>query len=916
MNFSNHQSVHITLFKEKESFFKRSFNKHILLIFNNLTIFLIFLKIHAQFFNLSLILTQIFYFSLNFYYKYNKNNIFNLKFYKHYFFTYFNLFFNKIVETSNKIKNLINLFFIKFFNKIKKINNFINKKLFILYNFNIFLIGKNYNVYTGNIIPFYQKKLMWFVGTGLKLDGECSESVLSAEEFDQLIWSNFEKNSILKIQNFSMNLKNFNIHKRLKHYYYLYLNFTFKYVKLQKNNFLKINKKISNVNVSYYFFYKKNNMKHFKKLKNKTNEIKKFSYNFFINLFTSLIYTFKSFYSFFNLENKKINLFFYFLNSFFIYLKSIILFITFLKKLKIYYFNMQSNLPIIFNKFYTINLLNLFFFNNLFENKKLYFLFFNFFIKKKLLIKKNKKYNYLKLLNRSINFNYIKTKKINFLKKIKNKKYNFLKNLNKFKLNFLFFKPYKFKYIKKNNKKRRLEYKKIQQFKKYQFRKQKYRFFKLKKKKKKKQFILFLKKKKNKLSRTKKRRFFFLKKKLLFKIKKLINLFKNKLIKPKPIKKNKKTKKYINNKNMYIILKNLLQILKKKRLFNSIKYLKFFYKKFQIFYRVKWSVLKYRKYRKKFKKKYLKSPPIYNFLGRRFKFDNAVDHIEFLNPLYNLKMKILEKRKDLKKKKKQLKTFIFKTFNNNDKLKIRCFIKIINKKIYNIINIFNKKYLNIIKSIIYNKFIFFNKFQLILFNNLYFLKIFSIFSFLFKLNFFFKNILIKKYEFFYYYKNFIIFEEILENLNEFTITIKKNKFNFLYIYKVIFEKIFLIEIYLKQFFFILIKIKKNCFKYKYFFFNIIKYLIILKKKYLYLTTLNFFFNIINKKNLLSDKFTVKLMNLCTLKKKCISSLKMKIKTKYNFFLMKKKTKKYFNYILRNIRKYKKQKKQKLKTIIK
>ena len=64
MNFSNHQSVHITLFKEKESFFKRSFNKHILLIFNNLTIFLIFLKIHAQFFNLSLILTQIFYFSL------------------------------------------------------------------------------------------------------------------------------------------------------------------------------------------------------------------------------------------------------------------------------------------------------------------------------------------------------------------------------------------------------------------------------------------------------------------------------------------------------------------------------------------------------------------------------------------------------------------------------------------------------------------------------------------------------------------------------------------------------------------------------------------------------------------------------------------------------------------------------------
>ena len=51
------------------------------------------------------------------------------------------------------------------------------------------------------------------------------------------------------------------------------------------------------------------------------------------------------------------------------------------------------------------------------------------------------------------------------------------------------------------------------------------------------------------------------------------------------------------------------------------------------------------------------------------------------------------------------------------------------------------------------------------------------------------------------------------------------------------------------------------------------------------------------------------MNLCTLKKKCISTLKMKIKTKYNIYLMKKKTKKYFNYILRNIRKYKKEKKK-------
>ena len=127
MNLSNHKSVHITLFKEKESFFKRSFNKHILLIFNNLTIFFIFLKIHAQIFNLSLLLTKIFYFSLNFYYKYNININFNLKFYKHYFFTYFNIFFNKLVKISKKIKNLINSFFIKFFNKLKTINKNFNK---------------------------------------------------------------------------------------------------------------------------------------------------------------------------------------------------------------------------------------------------------------------------------------------------------------------------------------------------------------------------------------------------------------------------------------------------------------------------------------------------------------------------------------------------------------------------------------------------------------------------------------------------------------------------------------------------------------------------------------------------------------------------------------------------------------------
>jgi hypothetical protein len=56
------------------------------------------------------------------------------------------------------------------------------------------------------------------------------------------------------------------------------------------------------------------------------------------------------------------------------------------------------------------------------------------------------------------------------------------------------------------------------------------------------------------------------------------------------------------------------------------------------------------------------------------------------------------------------------------------------------------------------------------------------------------------------------------------------------------------------------------------------------------------------------------MNLCTLKKKCILNLKTKIKNKYNVFLMKKKTKKYFGYILRNVRKYKRQKKKQLKVI--
>src|SRR3990167_5944838 len=132
------------------------------------------------------------------------------------------------------------------------------------------------------------------------------------------------------------------------------LNFIFKYVKLQKKNILKFSKNLIFLNNLYYLkFYKTQKSKTI--IQNRTKQIKNFSYNFFLNLFTSLIHTFKSFYSFLNIENKKMNFFFYFLNSFFIYLKSII------------------------------------FFNNLFENKKLYFLFFNFFIKKKLIVKKKYK---------------------------------------------------------------------------------------------------------------------------------------------------------------------------------------------------------------------------------------------------------------------------------------------------------------------------------------------------------------------------------------------------------------------------------------------------------------------------------------------------------------------------------------------
>ena len=393
MILNHHKSVHITLFKEKESFSKRSLSNNILLIFNNLTVFIIFLKIHAQFFNLSLLLTNIFVFSLKFYYKYNIN--FNLNFYKHYFFAYFNNFFDKLILQSMKIKNLLNLFFIKFFNKIKKINNNFNKKLFILYNFNVFLIGNNYNVYTGNIIPFYQKKLMWFIGTGLKLDGECSESILSTDSFNQLIWSNFNKNSIIKIQNFNINLKGFNIHKRLKHYYYLYLSFNYKYIKQQKQAILKKNLKFYKLNYLYYynfFFYKKKNYNNINNLIYKKKQIKFFIYNFFINLLKSLILIFKLFFHFLNIENKKINLFFYFLNSYFIYLKSISLFIKILKLIKVNYSD------IFFKNLYSVNLLNLFFFKIFFENQKLYFFFFNFYNKKKIKIRKKKKNKLFKII--------------------------------------------------------------------------------------------------------------------------------------------------------------------------------------------------------------------------------------------------------------------------------------------------------------------------------------------------------------------------------------------------------------------------------------------------------------------------------------------------------------------------------------
>jgi hypothetical protein len=154
----------------------------------------------------------------------------------------------------------------------------------------------------------------------------------------------------------------------------------------------------------------------------------------------------------------------------------------------------------------------------------------------------------------------------------------------------------------------------------------------------------------------------------------------------------------------------------------------------------------------------------------------------------------------------------------------------------------------------------------------------------------------------------MFFNEELENLNKFSIIFKKKKFNFFFIYKIIYAKLLFIENYLKQFFFNLIKLKKNCFKYKYFFFNLIKYLVILKKKYLYLTTFNLFSKILTNKIFLSEKFNNKLMTLCTLKKKYIFKLKKKINKKKKYFLLKTKTKKYLRYVLWNLKKLKKLKK--------
>ena len=146
--------------------------------------------------------------------------------------------------------------------------------------------------------------------------------------------------------------------------------------------------------------------------------------------------------------------------------------------------------------------------------------------------------------------------------------------------------------------------------------------------------------------------------------------------------------------------------------------------------------------------------------------------------------------------------------------------------------------------------------------------------------------------------------EELSDLNKFSSYIKKKNFNFFFLYNFIFEKILIIELYLKQFFFKFINLKKNCFKYKYFFFNILRYLIILKKKYLYLSNFNILSNILIKKIILSEKFNEKLITLCYLKKKYLFKLKKKIKKKKKKVLIKRKIKKFIRYAFKSIKKTK------------
>jgi len=312
VNYNNNNSVHITLFKEKESLSKRFLNNNILLILNNFFLFFNFLKIHAKFFNLTLLISNIFIYSLKFYYIYN--NKFNLNFYKHYFFTYFNRFFFLLKKKILNFNKLIDTFFLEFLKEFKTLRLKKTRKKLILYNYNLFLIGKNFNYYTGNIIPFYQKKLMWFVGLGLKSDGECSESILTNNSFNKLIWFNFNKNSIIKIFNFKLNLSYFKIHKRLKHYYYNYLYNVYHYISLNKKSILK--------KINYFkndFVYYKTKSFNFNRYLIKINQFKIIIINFFFNL---IIFFINFFFNFININDNmkiKFNFFFFFLIFFFFF---------------------------------------------------------------------------------------------------------------------------------------------------------------------------------------------------------------------------------------------------------------------------------------------------------------------------------------------------------------------------------------------------------------------------------------------------------------------------------------------------------------------------------------------------------------------------------------------------------------------